>query len=112
MLKRLQGGVTNRIMTGEAANVPIQGYPVEKNDSRNATYKLRQKPYRLRNEVLPCHRELLYNDLDEHREMETSSTGLFQWVSTWGPVIRHSVQEAKLLRTYFQQSGIVLRDLR
>ena len=69
--------------------------------------------YRVRNQVLPCHRELFYTDLEEHLEMETSSTGLFQWVSTWGPVIRHSVNETKtrsvngmrLLRTYFQRSG-------
>ena len=68
--------------------------------------------YSVRNEVLPCHRELFYTDLEEHLEMETSPTGLFQWVSTWGPVIRHSVQEAKtrsvngmrLLSTYFQRS--------
>jgi len=69
--------------------------------------------YRLRNEVLPCHRELFYNDLEEHREKETSSTGLFQWVSTWGSVIRNSVNQAKdrgvngmrSLSTYFQRTG-------
>ena len=49
----------------------------------------------LRNDILPCHRELFYTNLEEDSEKETTATGLLQWVSTWGQVIRHSFQEAK-----------------
>ena len=53
--------------------------------------------YDIRNEVLPWHKELYYASLDTHKEVEKSSRGLGQWVTTWGPVLWDSLEKANKL---------------
>ena len=53
--------------------------------------------YSFRNDVLPRHHSLFYDNFNEHVDKESSSAGMLQWVYTWGPVIRSSVQSAATL---------------
>ena len=60
--------------------------------------------YNFREHVLPRHHELFYSTLTEHVSKETKSVGMSQWVHTWVPVIRSSVQTAKKLGINKMQS--------
>ena len=51
----------------------------------------------MRLDILPRHRKYFYDLFEEHLQEETTSRGLQQWVTTWGPVIRHSLSKAKTL---------------
>ena len=53
--------------------------------------------YKMRLDILPRHRKYFYDSFEEHLQEETTSRGLQQWVTTWGPVIRHSLSTAKNL---------------
>ena len=65
----------------------------------------------MRNEVLPRHKDLFYTSFERHKEMERTSRGLQQWISTWGAVVHTSVEKAKkfgiqrmrIIKKYFNQ---------
>ena len=38
--------------------------------------------YKLKNDVLPRHRQLFYDTYEKHKEVEETSKGLQQWIST------------------------------
>ena len=82
----------------------------ERNDDRHGRDKTAHKQllveqaslqteefYKLRNAVLPRHRQLFYESYEQHKEVEETSKGLLQWISTWGPVIHQSSEQAKRL---------------
>ena len=47
--------------------------------------------------MLPRHRQLFYDTYEKHKEVEETSKGLQQWISTWGPVIHQSSEKARRL---------------
>ena len=53
--------------------------------------------YKLKNEVLPRHCQLFYETYEKHKEVEETSKGLQQGISTCSPVIHQSSEQAKRL---------------
>ena len=53
--------------------------------------------YEIRHEVMPQHKDLFYDTLTQHQEVEKSSRSLQQWVTTWGPVLWDSLKKATTL---------------
>lgn len=51
--------------------------------------------YRIRLDVLPRHRNIYYESIEQHKEVEKSARGLQQWISTWGSTLYHSADQAK-----------------
>ena len=69
--------------------------------------------YNIREDVLPRHRDLFHDTYEIHKEIEDSSSSLHQWLVLWGPLIHHSIRQAKRLgvdrvndiRQYFSQDS-------
>ena len=53
--------------------------------------------YKVKNDVLPHHQRLFYDNINQHVEMEKSSLNLQQWLNTWAPVLHNSLKNAKKL---------------
>lgn len=55
------------------------------------------KFYKVRNNVLPRHKNLFYQNLEEHKRKEETFCGLQQLMNTLGPLLRDSSESAKNL---------------
>ena len=51
--------------------------------------------YRQRAQVLPRHKYLFYDTFEQHKEIEKTSRSLNQWITTWSPLLKHSILKAK-----------------
>ena len=46
--------------------------------------------YKIRMDVLPRHRNLFYDNVEQHKQVDKTSKSISQWLYTWSSVIHHS----------------------
>ena len=60
--------------------------------------------YGLRQQMLPCDREHLYENTEEHFEKDPTARGLRQWIKTWKPVLLRGINASKKRGLHGRQS--------
>ena len=51
--------------------------------------------YKIRLDVLPRHRNLFYDNVEQHKQVDKTSKSISQWLYTWSSVIHHSAATAR-----------------